>query len=263
MDRYDAAAKHVFDDQRAHRQMARMPPDLAPRNMEEAYEVQKRLVELYRKAGMGDIVGWKLGLTSKVQQAKFGINHPFEGAMVASRIKQSPHAAKVSDFAQMEVESEIVLRLGRALPAAGAPYTRELVAEAVDAAMAGIEIVDMRNVDIAKLDVMILISDNAMNSGCVVGPPVTDWRRLDLGALKGRMVVNGEVVGEGHGRDAYGHPLQALAWLANRLAARGGRGLEAGDLVMTGSLVVTKPLKKGDTMATEIEGLGEARLTVG
>jgi 2-keto-4-pentenoate hydratase len=263
VDKFDAAAKHVFDEQRALKKMVRMPPDLHPKTLDEAYEVQKRLVELYRKAGMGEVVGWKLGLTAKVQQEKFGVPHPFEGAMVASRIKQSPFAAKSGDYGQIGVESEIVLRLGRPLPASGAPYTRETVADAVDAAMAGIEIADLRNVDLATLDVTMLVSDNAMNNGCIIGPAVTDWRRLDLGALKCRMVVNGKVVGEGHGRDAYGHPLEALAWLANRLAKRGGRGLEKGDLVMTGSLVVNKVLQKGDTMATEIEGLGEAKLTVG
>ena len=90
------------------------------------------------------------------------------------------------------------------------------------ARMAGIEIADLRNADLATLDVTMLVSDNAMNNGCVIGPAVTDWRRLDLGAAKCRMIVNGKVVGEGHGRDAHGHPLEALAWLANRLAKRGG-----------------------------------------
>jgi 2-keto-4-pentenoate hydratase len=74
------------------------------------------------------------------------------------------------------------------------------------------------------------------------------------------MIVNGQVVGEGHGRDALGHPLDALAWLANRLVERCTM-LKAGHLVMTGSLVPARALKAGETLVTEIEGLGEARLS--
>ena len=86
-------------------------------------------------------------------------------------------------------------------------------------------------------------------------------RALDLGAAAGRMVINGEAAGEGHGRDALGHPLAALAWLANNLVER-GRMLHAGDVVLTGSIVTTKLMVAGDEMVTTIDGLGDARLVV-
>ena len=75
------------------------------------------------------------------------------------------------------------------------------------------------------------------------------------------MIINGEEVGHGHGADALGHPLSALAWLANSLLRR-GRMLRAGDVVLTGSIVATKWLQPGDEMTTIIDGLGEARLKV-
>jgi 2-keto-4-pentenoate hydratase len=52
-----------------------------------------------------------------------------------------------------------------------------------------------------------------------------------------------------------GHPFEALAWLANNLAAR-GRGLRAGEFVFTGSVVETKWLNRGDRVEMEVEGLG-------
>jgi 2-keto-4-pentenoate hydratase len=58
-----------------------------------------------------------------------------------------------------------------------------------------------------------------------------------------------------------GHPLDALAWLANTLAGR-GKELEAGMLVMTGSIVSTKFLNPGDEAAFTFEGLGDIRLNV-
>jgi 2-keto-4-pentenoate hydratase len=77
----------------------------------------------------------------------------------------------------------------------------------------------------------------------------------DLAGLKGRAIINGEVAGEGTGADVLGHPHHALAWLANHLAARGD-GLEAGQLVLTGSLVKTVWLKEGDRVRMELDGLG-------
>ena len=75
------------------------------------------------------------------------------------------------------------------------------------------------------------------------------------------MRINGEITGEGHGSDVMGHPLEALAWLAN-LQAQRGTGLSQGMIVMTGSIVTTTHLHIGDSVVVSVEGLGEARLQV-
>jgi 2-keto-4-pentenoate hydratase len=54
-----------------------------------------------------------------------------------------------------------------------------------------------------------------------------------------------------------GHPLHALAWVANTVAAR-GRPLRSGMVVQTGSVVATQWPKPGDIVAVEFSGLGEA-----
>ena len=58
-----------------------------------------------------------------------------------------------------------------------------------------------------------------------------------------------------------GHPIEALAWLANTLAER-GQGLKKGMIVMTGSVVSTRFLNHGDIATVAVEGLGTARLQV-
>ena len=77
----------------------------------------------------------------------------------------------------------------------------------------------------------------------------------DLITVKGRAIVNGEEVGHGTGADVLGHPHNALAWLANHLAAE-GKGLHAGQIVLTGSLVKTLWLNAGDRVRMELDGLG-------
>ena len=104
--------------------------------------------------------------------------------------------------------------------------------------MAAIEVVDDRYEDYRALDVPTLIADDFFNAACVLGVPVAAWRDLDLAALRGRMSINGADVGTGRGGDILGHPLEALAWLANALVARGSC-LESGEFVL-GSVVETR-----------------------
>ncbi|MQF67802.1 hydratase, partial [SAR202 cluster bacterium AD-802-F09_MRT_200m] len=80
-------------------------------------------------------------------------------------------------------------------------------------------------------------------------------------AAYGSMTINGEMVGDGHGSDVMGHPLEPLAWLANKLAEQ-GLGLYAGMVIITGSIVSPKPLKAGDSASIMIEGLGGADINV-
>ena len=96
----------------------------------------------------------------------------------------------------------------------------------------------------------------------VLGEQVTDWQGIDLVAAYGAMTINGQPAGEGKGGDVLGHPMEALAWLANTLAQR-GISLQKDMIVMTGSIVSTKFLKQGDEVHFEIDTLGEVRLTVG
>ena len=74
------------------------------------------------------------------------------------------------------------------------------------------------------------------------------------------MTINGTRVGAGTGADVMGHPFEALTWLANHAAAS-GQPLQAGDVVLTGSVVETKWVEPGDRVLVAIEGLGEAGVT--
>jgi 2-oxo-3-hexenedioate decarboxylase/2-keto-4-pentenoate hydratase len=69
------------------------------------------------------------------------------------------------------------------------------------------------------------------------------------------MLINGAVAGSGRGADVLGHPFEALAWLANQLAAQ-GRVLRAGDLVLTGSIVQTNWVAVGDHVVMDLGALG-------
>ena len=257
----DGAAEFFFKAAQAGDQGIPLPNDLMPPDADAAYQVQDRLQKMWIDAGAGAIVGWKVALTSKVMQELLGVARPCEGAIFASRVHHGDVTVAHGDFVNIGVEAEIAVRIAHDLPATGTPYDQDNIRPGVAACMAAIEIVDDRAIDYKLVEAPQLIADNSFNAGCILGPDVTNWQGLDLSALPGRMLINDEVVGEGVGGDALGHPLIPLAWLANNLNQRGTM-LRAGDVVLTGSIVATKWLQPGDHMVTEIEGLGQASLSV-
>jgi 2-oxo-3-hexenedioate decarboxylase/2-keto-4-pentenoate hydratase len=106
-----------------------------------------------------------------------------------------------------------------------------------------------------------LIADNSWNEGAVLGAEVPNWQGIDLAAVRGVATLNGRTIGEGKGADALGHPLDAVAWMADHLASL-GRGLLRGDVVITGSLVASHAAKPGEVIGFQLEGLGSAELRV-
>ncbi len=240
------------------RDMAAIPAELQPADLAEAYAIQEALVERLTQAGAGPVGGWKIALTTPTMQAFVGADQPCAGAILADRIHSSPTNLRRSEFQRLGVEAEIAVRMGQDLAGGDG---RDAVGEAVAAIMPAIELIEDRNAVYGDFDAKLLVANNSLNAGCVLGPETQDWRALDLPALAGRMHLNGEVVGEGHGRDVLGHPLDAVAWLADNLAER-DQCLQAGQVVLTGSVVKTHFLEAGDTMACELDGLGQAEVRV-
>jgi 2-keto-4-pentenoate hydratase len=261
-DRSQQAARFLCEEHQGRKPFEPIPAPLAPRTVEEAYAVQEGFQTCMAEVH-GPIAGYKIALTTPVMQQMVGFHAPIAGAILGGTIHSSPVALRSTDYVRLGIECEIAVRLGVDLPAAKAPYSRDLIADAVAAVMPAFEVVDDRQADYAQLaaHVLSLIADNAWNAGVVLGAPLREWHGLDLAAARGAMVLNGVVVGEGRGRDVMGHPLEALVWLVNMLAQR-GKNLTQGMIVMTGSIVATRFVKAGDAVSFSMDGLGEVRLSV-
>jgi 2-keto-4-pentenoate hydratase len=234
-----------------------LPADCRPLDEVSAYAIQDALHGRLTAAGRGPLAGHKIGCTTTVMQRFLEIGNPCAGGVFASTVQHRAGLFRHADFLHVGVECEIAVRLARDLPARRASYDRTGVAGAIGACMAAIEVVDDRYVDYRSLDTPTLIADDFFNAACVLGKEVENWPELDLTGVAGRMLVNGRAVGTGKGGDILGHPLNALAWLANALAAR-GRSLRAGEFVLLGSVVETKWVEAGDLVEIEIDGLGRA-----
>ena len=241
----------------ARHRLAHLPEDCRPPDEVAAYAIQDALHSRLTAAGCGALAGHKIGCTTAVMQRFLNIGNPCAGGIFAPTVQREHGRFRHADFLHVGVECEIAVHLAKALPASDAPYEAAGVAAAIGTCMAAIEVVDDRYEDYKSLDTPTLIADDFFNAACVLGAPVDNWHELDLTAVAGRMRINGREVGSGRGGDILGHPLNALAWLANALAAR-GRTLAAGEFVLLGSVVETKWVEAGDLVEIEIEGLGRA-----
>jgi len=250
-----AAAEVIASARRSRTPLKPLAWEFVPKTEAEGYLVQDALHGLLA-ADFGRPVGYKIGCTSAVMQQYLNIPHPCGGGVFANAVHDSGVSIPSSDFVRVGVECEIAVRLARDLAPSQAPFTADTVAQAADAYLPAIEIVDDRYQEWQTLGAPTLVADDFFAAGCVLGKPVARSAAPDLLKVIGRAIINGVEAGQGTGADVLGHPHNALAWLANHLAAT-GKHLRAGEIVLTGSLVKTIWLSAGDKVKMELEGLGK------
>jgi 2-keto-4-pentenoate hydratase len=253
-----AAAKTIVTARRNCAPLRPLAGDAAPRDEAEGYRIQRAVHDLLLPY-FGALVGYKIGCTSPVMQQYLGIPHPCGGGVFAKGVHESGATLSTKDFVRVGVECEIAVRLARDLAPPAAPFTADSVAQAVEAYLPAIEIVDDRYADWQTLGAPTLVADDFFAAGCVLGKSVARSAASDLLEVAGRALINGNEAGQGTGADVLGHPHNALAWLANHLADE-GRALRAGQIVLTGSLVKTVWLKAGDRVQMLLAGLGTVQV---
>ncbi|MCH9672963.1 MAG: fumarylacetoacetate hydrolase family protein [Gammaproteobacteria bacterium] len=236
--------------------------EVRPTSIDDAYAIQEQFLAL-READGDVLSGYKLAYTTATMQNRSGLKEPALGRIFEHTIHTGVATLNASDYVRVGLECEIAVRLSDPLTADGGPYDRDKVSQAVGSVMAAIEIIDSRAPEDMADDERALmgVSANIWNAGIVLGPQITRWREIDLESVHGSVHVNHELAGEGYGRDVMGHPLEPLAWLANTLAKR-GRSLEAGTIIITGSIVAPQFLTEGDEAVVSIDELGEAVLRI-
>src|SRR6266404_665222 len=227
-----------------------------PADLDEAYAIRAVFEDIAIAGGRGAVAGYKIGLTTPIMQKLCGVDEPVYGAIFAGEVHQGRAELSPRNYCRLGIETEIAVRLGEDLPQGG---DRDRVAGAVESCMAAIELLEDLRHDYKRLSAAAMVAGNVWNAGVVLGASVSDWRRLDLAQLTARLAINGSEIGQGKGGDVMGNPLNALAWLAETLAAT-GRPLKRGMIVMTGSMVPIQFPAAGDHAIVEVEGLGRAEL---
>ena len=219
----------------------------------DAYAVQ--LANIETRLGAGDrVVGRKIGLTSLAMQTQLGVDQPDYGHLLASMAVPNGGAVTTAELIAPRIELEIAFLLGRGLEGPGVTTADALAA--TEAVFPSLEIIDSRIAD-WKIGLVDTVADNASSGRFVMPSRLTPVRNLDLRLLGGIMEINGMLTSWSCGAAALGDPAACVAWLANALAPYGGR-LEAGEIVLSGALDKSVPVKAGDVVRADFDRLGSA-----
>lgn len=221
------------------------------RGLDAAYAVAEINTQALLDAG-GRIVGRKVGLTSKAVQQQLGVDQPDYGVLFDDMEFLNGDELPSGRLLQPKAEAEVAFIVGRDL-VSGVPSYSEFLASLAYAVPA-LEIVDSAIAD-WKISLIDTVADNASCGVYVLGDQPVSIGAVSLGELGMQLEKNGQTVSIGGGAACLGHPLRAGFWLA-RTMARLGRGLRAGEVILSGALGPMVPIAAGDVLHARIGSLG-------
>lgn len=225
----------------------------------DGYRVQRAIVA--RKLARGDrLLGKKVGLTSRANQEVFGVREPVYGPLLASGLRPPYAPVDTAALIQPILECELAFVLRRRLEGPG--VTLLDVLRATEGVMPALELGDSRMRDwIGRAKACDILADSCGNAGVICGGTLVPPHRLDLATTGVLIEKNGELLATAATGAVMGHPAQAVAWLANKLAEV-EQALEEGELVLSGAVAGAIPMRAGDHLQAMFgSGLGAIGVT--
>lgn len=245
-----AASALLVEAHRSRQRVERLPAELAPTSVEDAYAIQDRVAAALSRS---EVTAWKVG-------APDARTTPIAAPILAQDVRLSPASWPSGQLQMRGVEVELCYRFQADLPLRTRPYTAAEVAAVIEDVRVAIEVVDTRLQEWESCGELWKLADNQINAGLVLGTGTQAWRDLDPPRLAGQLFVNGGLQAEGVGCHTVGDPFLLLPWWVNHLVAR-GRGVRRGDVVTTGTWTGMAFVEPGSEVVARFPGLGEARVT--
>lgn len=247
-ERYGAELYAALRDRRTVAPLIARDPALT---IDDGYAISLNVLARRRRDGE-KVIGKKIGVTSKAVQDMLGVHQPDFGFLTDRMLAHGDIDIAARGLIQPRAEAEIAFILKSSLNGPG--VTSEQVIEATEAIVPCFEIVDSR-IENWKIGIVDTIADNASCGVFILGEARADPRDFDLPSLHITVTKNGAPLSEGYGSAVQGNPAQAVAWLANTLGTY-GITLDAGDVILSGSLVPLADAVRGDLFAMELHGIG-------
>jgi len=220
-------------------------------SLPDAYAIQLAMVSHRIELGQ-HVTGKKIGVTSKVVMDMLQVNEPDFGHLLSGMAHEDGARIPLSPFISPRAEGEIAFVMASTLQGPG--LTNADVLRHVARVVPCFEIVDSRIRD-WKITIADTIADNGSSGAYVLGNGEARPEEIDLRTIGMVLEKNGEVIGTGAGAAALGHPLSCVTWLANTLGEY-GIALNAGEVILSGSLSIMFPVAPGDQASMTLSGLG-------
>jgi 2-keto-4-pentenoate hydratase len=197
-------------------------------------------------------------MTSRAMQQMLRVEEPVFGHLIDDMRLDPGQPLNSAEMIWPRVEAEVAFILKSDLKGPGA--TAEQVLGATEYLAPALEVIDTRVRD-WKIKLCDTIADNGSCGRFLIGEKRTPPDGFDIKLIGLNYYLNGSLVSTATSAAVLGNPAEAVAWLANMLAPH-GRYLEAGQVIMPGSLVAALDARPGGHIRADFDHIGSVELRV-
>ncbi len=202
----------------------------------DAWRLQTAVAALREQRGEA-VVGYKIGCVCKGNQQMMGLPHPVWGRLWSSEQHQDGIHLQKSAFANLALEAEFAVTLGRAIDT-----DKASPGELLDSIAAVYPVIELHNLVLRGEPPRghELIANNGILAGVVGGERIADPSTPLTTDLA--LVFDGKTVDSWASLRWPDDILSAIGWLAEK-QAEAGRRLERGAMILTGAFGPPIPLE--------------------
>jgi 2-keto-4-pentenoate hydratase len=228
--------------------------------IDDAYAIATYVTALKLASGRR-VRGHKIGLTSAPIRALAGTDEPDFGTIFDDMfVPESGVVSKSAYNRGVAVEAELAFVLGSGLRGPGV-NTADVI-RATEFVLPAVEIVDSRFLRPGSGDVVIdSVADGAWCGGIVLGGNPRRLDQIDIRDIGVHLIINYELRTEGISSAVMGNPVNAVAWLANKLGEF-GVAMEPGHIIMSGSAITIARIRSGDVVRVDYDVFGSVSFSV-
>lgn len=213
--------------------------------MEEQGEALRRL-----EAQGATLIGWKVGVGAPAAMKTAGIPAPLVGYLTSQTVLDDRAAVSLDGWVRPVLEPEIAIVLGADVGADASP------AEVADAIAAIAPAIELADVDTPLSELTPLVGGNIFHRAVILGSADSGRSGGLVDDLRVTVQRGSAVAAQSDDVTATtGSPPDLVAHVAAWLAAA-GRRLEAGQVIIGGSVVPIIPVEPGDAVTYRCEPLG-------
>lgn len=257
-DQHRSTARALVDAERTTAWIEPVSNTYDPIDIADAYQIALAVRDL-KVADGHRVKGHKVGLTSRAMRELANADEPDYGLVYDDWFLPEGSTISRSRLNRPLVEQEIAFVLKHRLQ--GPSINAADVIQATDFVLPALEIVDSRFTAGGRVMLIDSVADAAMCGRVVLGGRPVQLSSVDIRRIGGSLSINGEIAQTGTAAAVLNSPVNAVAWLANKLAEFGDT-LEAGEVILSGSFIRAMPFDAGDVIHAMFDQLGEVSITV-
>ncbi|WP_209121068.1 2-keto-4-pentenoate hydratase [Alkalihalobacillus sp. BA299] len=224
-------------------------------DIELAYQVQERLIEIKCQEEKTKIAGRKLGLTSRAKQEMMGVHEPTYGVLLENMQLFEGEQVTLESFIHPKIEPEIAFIFDKEVK--GPIITVADILAATAFITPAMEIIDSRYRNF-RFTLPDVVADNSSSSRYLISEKLIPVDHIDLRLMGMVFKKNGEIVATSAGASVMGHPARAVAWMANQLVKK-GQSIKAGEVVLSGALSEAFTITSGDHFSVSFDRMGSLK----